>query len=163
LTTKKTKKKGKSGKRKTKSTSSSSSSDGVDVAPTATQVTNTKDAIIDGVLRTKDAATALGDAIRSRANELRQDVTLVADTRSYSERAYDTALVSVGLSLGTAGTDVDNTNFDNDGRGGKVDSVMAYYRHGHRNNDSYHHRGNKDRYHDDEEEEIQQQQRPSVL
>jgi hypothetical protein len=166
LTTKKTKKKGKSGKRKTKSTNSSSSGsssdDGVDVVQTSTEVTNTKDAI-DGVLRTKDAATALGDAIRSRANELRQDVTLlVADTRSYSERAYDTALVSVGLALGTAGTDMDNTNFDNDGRGGKVDSVMAYYRHGHRNNDS-HRRGNKDRYHDDEEEEIQQQQRLSVL
>jgi hypothetical protein len=158
---KNTKKKGKSGKRKTKSTSSSNSNDGVNVVQTATEVTNTKDAI-DGVLRTKDAATALGDAIRSRANELRQDVILVADTRSYLERAYDTALVSVGLALGTAGTDVDNTNV-NDGRGGKVDSVMAYYKHGHRNNDS-HHRGNKDRYHDDEEEEIQQQQqRLSVL
>ena len=160
-TTTTTKKKGKSGKRKTKSTSSSGSggSDGIDVH-TATEITTTKDAI-DGVLRGKDAATALGDAIRNRADELRRDVIL--DTRSYSERAFDTAVISVGLSLGTAGTDVDNT-YVNDG---KIDSVMAYYRHGHRNNNDNginHSRrpGSKEDRYDEEEEEIQQQ-RPSVL
>lgn len=153
------KKKGKSGKRKISSTiSSSGGSNGVDVQ-IATEITTTKDAI-DGVLRGKDAATALGDAIRNRADELRRDVILL-DTRSYSERVFDTAVLSVGLSLGTAGTDVDNTNV-NDGKGGKVDAVMAYYRHGHRNNDSRRRRrGNKYRYNDDEEEI--QQQRPSVL
>ena len=161
MTTKK--KKGKSGKRKTKSTSSSGSgsSDGIDVQTAATKITTTKDAI-DGVLRGKDAATALGDAIRNRADELRRDAIL--DTRSYSERAFDTAVISVGLSLGTAGTDVDNT-YVNDG---KVDSVMAYYRHGHRNNNYNgvnHSRrpGSKDRYDEEEEEIQQQQQRPSVL
>jgi len=89
----------------------------------ADEATDAKNAINDAMKET-DAATALGDAIRDRATTLRRD------RLPYSERTFDTALVSLGLSLGTAGTD---KYVSVDGNGvGKVDT-MAYYQYGHGN------------------------------
>mmetsp|Transcript_11645 Transcript_11645/g.20645 ORF Transcript_11645/g.20645 Transcript_11645/m.20645 type:complete len:636 (-) Transcript_11645:196-2103(-) len=84
-----------------------------------------KDAIND-VMKEKDAATALGDAIRDRADLLRRD------RLPYSERTFDSALVSLGLSLGTAGTDKDGSEEDSSINIGTVDT-LAYYQYGHRN------------------------------
>lgn len=70
-------------------------------SPSSGTLPAVKDAI-DDILRDKDAASALGNAIRNRADELLCDF----DGRSYSERAFNTAIGSVGLALGTAGTDV---------------------------------------------------------
>ncbi|KAL7528674.1 hypothetical protein ACHAXR_004138 [Thalassiosira sp. AJA248-18] len=73
-------------------------------------------------MKETDAATALGDAIRDRAHLLRRD------RLPYPERTFDSALVSLGLSLGTAGTDKDSED-----DAGKVDTALAYYQYGHRN------------------------------
>ncbi|KAL3816581.1 hypothetical protein ACHAXA_003821 [Cyclostephanos tholiformis] len=76
---------------------------------------------IDDAMRGRDAASALGDAIRDRAEILRRDDVHVwasaprrsrrapsSSSSSSSSRYYvmDEALESIGLSMGTAGTDV---------------------------------------------------------
>jgi len=82
-------------------------------------------------MKETDAAKALGDAIRDRADLLRRD------RLPYSERTFDAALVSLGLSLGTAGTDKDSEYVMEDGEkfSGTVES-LAYYQYGHRHSTS---------------------------
>lgn len=80
---------------------------------------------IDDAIRETDAAAALGAAIRSRADVLRRD------RLPSPERALDSGLLSLGLALGTAGTDIP---MDAGGARGeaRVDATLAYYRYGHR-------------------------------
>ncbi|KAL7515822.1 hypothetical protein ACHAWX_000897 [Stephanocyclus meneghinianus] len=77
---------------------------------------------ISEAMKETDAATALGNAIRDRADILLQDKL------PFSERTFDAALVSLGLSLGTAGTDSDDSERTAD----KPIETMAYYQYGHR-------------------------------
>ena len=83
---------------------------------------------ISEVMKGKDAASILGDGIRQRANLLRRDV--LPTYYSYEERALDAALTSVGLSLGTAGTDRDKNIIRKEEE--EEDENLAYYQYGHR-------------------------------
>jgi hypothetical protein len=69
--------------------------------------------------------------LSERADILRQDKL------PYSERTFDAALVSLGLSLGTAGTDTDTSDevvaSNNNEEGIEKIDTMAYYQYGHRN------------------------------
>ncbi|KAL3767783.1 hypothetical protein ACHAWO_005193 [Cyclotella atomus] len=58
--------------------------------------------VINEKMKESDAATLMGNAIRDQAE------VLLKDKLPYPERTFDAALVSLGLSLGTAGTDKDN-------------------------------------------------------
>eukprot|EP00804_Cyclotella_cryptica_P007508 CCRYP_010609-RA/>CCRYP_010609-RA protein AED:0.16 eAED:0.41 QI:0/0/0/1/1/1/5/0/534 len=78
---------------------------------------------ISEAMKETDAATALGNAIRDRADVLLQDEL------PFSERTFDAALVSLGLSLGTAGIDSDESEKAAENH---IDT-MAYYQYGHRN------------------------------
>ncbi|KAL7530705.1 hypothetical protein ACHAWF_003484, partial [Thalassiosira exigua] len=85
---------------------------------------------VDDAVKEFDVATALGDAIRERADVLRRD------RLPEFERRFDAALVSAGLSLGTAGTDADAVEGDDDDEAGGEEAAepeaTAYYRYGHR-------------------------------
>ena len=99
----------------------------------------------------KDPSHALGDAIRARAHILRKD-KLPPNYNYYfassQERTFDSALVSLGLSLGTAGLDVaaadddvdeveeENGNDDNTKQKEVKSSMMAYYQYGHSTNNN---------------------------
>ncbi|KAL7455913.1 hypothetical protein ACHAWC_007399 [Mediolabrus comicus] len=103
----------------------------------------------------KDPSHALGDAIRARAHILRKDKLLPNYNyyfASSKERTFDSALVSLGLSLGTAGLDVaadddvdeveveenneeENGN-DNTKQKEVKSSMMAYYQYGHGTNNN---------------------------
>jgi hypothetical protein len=96
---------------------------------------------------------AVTDAIRDRADVLRRDPLLARPPRIPRRggpgQDLDDPLVSVGLSLGTAGTDTpppaEEDKEDEDGGegegeeaaggGGRVDAALAYYRFGHRGED----------------------------
>jgi len=94
-------------------------------------------------------AASLGEAIRARAHILRKDKL------PFQERTFDSALVSLGLSLGTAGLDVDVDDDDDIIRANgeeegdemskasatKATSMMAYYQYGHNGNS--HHQQNQ--------------------
>ena len=124
-----------------------------DEVATDTSISTAKKNTISNVMKGKDAASILGDGIRQRANILRHDPLLLPSSSflSYDERILDTALVSVGLSLGTAGTDQDpHLKIRNKGEGEEEDDddedenavrntviqPMAYYQYGHRGDDS---------------------------
>jgi len=91
-------------------------------------------------MKESDTAHTLGEAIRARAHILRQDKL------PYQERTFDSALVSLGLSLGTAGLDVDldeeiigvvsneeeGTDKEEEVQDAKKSTMMAYYQYGHR-------------------------------
>lgn len=96
----------------------------------ATDTTSTaKKNTISEVMKGKDAASILGHGIRQRANRLRRDV-LSPTYYSFEERTLDAALVSVGLSLGTAGTDRDKIRIRKEEE--EEDENLAYYQYGHR-------------------------------
>eukprot|EP00577_Skeletonema_sp_RCC1716_P007576 CAMPEP_0113437010 /NCGR_PEP_ID=MMETSP0013_2-20120614/37154_1 /TAXON_ID=2843 ORGANISM="Skeletonema costatum, Strain 1716" /NCGR_SAMPLE_ID=MMETSP0013_2 /ASSEMBLY_ACC=CAM_ASM_000158 /LENGTH=585 /DNA_ID=CAMNT_0000327569 /DNA_START=73 /DNA_END=1827 /DNA_ORIENTATION=+ /assembly_acc=CAM_ASM_000158 len=96
---------------------------------------------INTAMKDSDTAHTLGEAIRARAHILRKDKL------PYAERTFDSALVSLGLSLGTAGLDVDEDDIvsastdDGDSEEGDEDAeskattttTMAYYQYGHHN------------------------------
>ncbi len=106
-----------------------------------------KVAINTAMKDSSDTATSLGEAIRSRAHILRQDKL------PFQERTFDSALVSLGLSLGTAGLDNNVDDQENemiiraDGEDEEGDEIMsttassaaatkattmmAYYQYGH--------------------------------
>jgi len=93
---------------------------------------------INTAMKDSDTAHTLGEAIRARAHILRKDKL------PYAERTFDSALVSLGLSLGTAGLDVDEDDIvsvtdSGDSDEGDEDAeskattttTMAYYQYGH--------------------------------
>ncbi|KAK1746799.1 hypothetical protein QTG54_002143 [Skeletonema marinoi] len=94
---------------------------------------------INTAMKDSDTAHTLGEAIRARAHILRKDKL------PYAERTFDSALVSLGLSLGTAGLDVDEDDIvsistdgveegDEDAESKATTTTMAYYQYGHNNN-----------------------------
>ena len=101
----------------------------------------------------KDPSHALGDAIRARAHILRKDKLPNYNYyyASSQERTFDSALISLGLSLGTAGLDVaddevevgeveeENKEEENGNTKQKEvkSSMMAYYQYGHANNSQH--------------------------
>ena len=126
------------GSKKRKGKSSKKSAVSEEIISTATDGDGEDDddgdakSAINEVMKETDAATALGDAIRERAHILRQD------RLPFPERTFDSALVSLGLSMGTAGTDKDGSEDTGTGEGGessitngKVDT-LAYYQYSHR-------------------------------
>ncbi|KAL9184009.1 hypothetical protein ACHAXT_002095 [Thalassiosira profunda] len=115
----KQKRKGKASK---KSAASDAQAEGEDDGGDAKGDTDGKGAI-NNAMKETDAATALGDAIRARADILR------ADRLPYPERTFDTALVSLGLSMGTAGTDKDTEEGER-GEGKENVEALAYYQYG---------------------------------
>eukprot|EP00985_Skeletonema_marinoi_P015955 scaffold8424_cov296-Skeletonema_marinoi.AAC.2 len=94
---------------------------------------------INTAMKDSDTANTLGEAIRARAHILRKDKL------PYAERTFDSALVSLGLSLGTAGLDVDEDDIvsistdgveedDEDAESkATTTTTMAYYQYGHHN------------------------------
>ena len=101
----------------------------------------------------KDPSHALGDAIRARAHILRKDKLPNYNYyyASSQERTFDSALISLGLSLGTAGLDVaddevevgeveEENNEEENGNTKQKEvksSMMAYYQYGHANNSQH--------------------------
>jgi len=141
----KTKKKStKSSKTKTQPVNTTTNNDDDDQADKEEEEEDAKVAI-NTAMKDSDTAHSLGEAIRARAHILRKDKLPF----SFQERTFDSALVSLGLSLGTAGLDVDEidglTNTNNDGEeeegeegtsDTKATSMMAYYQYGHNGNNS---------------------------
>eukprot|EP00956_Cyclotella_meneghiniana_P041639 scaffold233066_cov74-Cyclotella_meneghiniana.AAC.4 len=76
-------------------------------------------------MRESDAATAMGDAIRDQAE------VLLKDKLPYPERTFDAALLSLGLSLGTAGTDTHTIALSEDESSSEVIET-PYYQYSHR-------------------------------
>jgi hypothetical protein len=126
---------------------------------TSSSTSTAKKNTISKVMRGTDVASILGDGIRQRANILRHDPLMPSSFLSYDERILDTALVSVGLSLGTAGTDRDphikfrskkgedeEDDGDDENAVGDTDiQPLAYYQYGHRGDDSQDQEGTRGR------------------
>lgn len=137
----------KSSKKKNNKSAKSSKSKGgtTTTTPTTHQQTQTKDdedteakLAINTAMKDSDTAHTLGEAIRARAHILRKDKL------PFHERTFDSALVSLGLSLGTAGLDVDEDEIITSSSSGEEDlsadkkvqdtkksAMMAYYQYGH--------------------------------
>ena len=138
-----TKKKNKNKKKSTKSSKVKSQPDNTSNNDDDNQEEGDDDAkeAINTAIKDSDTAHSLGEAIRARAHILRKDKLPF----SFHERTFDSALVSLGLALGTAGLDVDEDELvdeeeqaagDNDGTSTsntKATTMMAYYQYGHNN------------------------------
>ena len=111
-------------KRKSKSSKKSAVNEDIEDTDTTDNNNDAKDEINSNLKQQTDAATSLGNGIRSNASILRRDKL------PYTERIYDSALVSLGLSLGTSGTDTDPSDKKYNEDGSKVDT-LAYYQYGH--------------------------------
>jgi len=139
-------------KKHKKKSSKSPKAKGVSINTHNDNYNNDKDedakvAINTAMKDSSDTAASLGEAIRARAHILRKDKLPL------QERTFDSALVSLGLSLGTAGLDnVDQENeiirADGEDEEGdeiimsttasaaatKATTMMAYYQYGHNGN-----------------------------
>ena len=84
-----------------------------------------------------DSGAKEEDDISKKTKDSNKDNTAPSsssDTKlPFTERTFDSALVSIGLSLGTAGTDIDSTAKRYNSDGIKVDT-LAYYQYSHRDN-----------------------------
>ena len=107
--------------------------------PTSNEEDEDAKLAINTAMKDSDTVHTLGEAIRARAHILRKDKL------PYAERTFDSALVSLGLSLGTAGLDVDEDDIgsvstddgdeeDEDADNKATTTTMAYYQYGHNNN-----------------------------
>mmetsp|Transcript_29104 Transcript_29104/g.44981 ORF Transcript_29104/g.44981 Transcript_29104/m.44981 type:complete len:589 (-) Transcript_29104:82-1848(-) len=129
--------------KKKKKSSKSSKTKGTtktNTPPTSDEEDEDAKLAINTAMKDSDTAHTLGEAIRARAHILRKDKL------PYAERTFDSALVSLGLSLGTAGLDVDEDDIvsvtdSGDSEEGDEDAeskattttTMAYYQYGHHN------------------------------
>eukprot|EP00984_Skeletonema_dohrnii_P016945 scaffold7625_cov85-Skeletonema_dohrnii-CCMP3373.AAC.1 len=108
--------------------------------PTSNEEDEDAKLAINTAMKDSDAAHTLGEAICARAHILRKDKL------PYAERTFDSALVSLGLSLGTAGLDVDEDDIvsvstddveegdeDAESKAATTTTTMAYYQYGHNN------------------------------
>ena len=109
---------------------------------------------INTAIKDSSSSTAhntLGEAIRARAHILRQDKLQLLRYYHPEERTFDSALVSLGLSLGTAGLDEDDEEIISSSVDGVEEATTqkvqdksstrttAYYQYGHRYNSNHHH------------------------
>ena len=129
-------------KKKSSKSSKTKGSTKTNTPPPTTSDEEDEDAklAINTAMKDSDTAHTLGEAIRARAHILRKDKL------PYAERTFDSALVSLGLSLGTAGLDVDEDDIvsvtdsgdseegDEDAESKATTTTMAYYQYGHHNN-----------------------------
>ena len=113
-------------KRKSKSSKKSAvSDDDMEDTDNNNNNNNVKDEINSNPKQQTDAATALGNDISSNGSSIFR-----RDKLPYTERIYDSAITSLGLSLGTSGTDTDPSDKKYNEDGSKVDT-LAYYQYGH--------------------------------
>jgi len=130
-------------KKSSKSSKTKGTTTKTNTPPPTTSSNEDEDAklAINTAMKDSDTAHTLGEAIRARAHILRKDKL------PYAERTFDSALVSLGLSLGTAGLDVDEDDIvsvtdSGDSEEGDEDAeskattttTMAYYQYGHHTN-----------------------------
>lgn len=82
--------------------------------------------VLGDALKETDAVAELGDSIQAHADVLKRD------RRPYPERTFDSGMISLGLSLGTAGTGKDALDVDEEERAEGSVEALAYYQYGHR-------------------------------